>query len=353
MKRQCLLYLLCFGITLSAYANDMSIGGHGASLIPLTNHHISMDKEHIQIIGLKLNGPYRQRAWQYRCQYQFTNRTSEPQTVTMGFPFPTLTVGYLPSTPPGVTHQDRQSVLYHFTTTINGQPVPTKITPIQQPLHTDNELHFTHAYAFSVTFKPHQTISIVHRFLTGVTHDPKNRLWAHYILTTGKRWQSGHIYQAILQVKPRIQTHLCHRLTAHPHPSLIPTPPGVTTVNNEAQPYYQWNLQNFNAQHNLALCLETAESFVHDRYVLTLSGAAYNRKSSAWQLTRQQCLFRLYAIQAQYGKIFKSDYWQHKFKKQWWYTPNPHYTSAKLNDLDRYAIKWLQWRLQQYKKNQD
>ncbi len=349
MLRGCIKGLLLSGLFLfnTLMANDMAIGGHGATLVPIKVHSIQMHSEHIVITGSQLTAPYAARAWHYRCSYEFKNDTNKDQSVHMGFPYPVITVGYLPSTPPGVTHKDNRSMLYHFVTRVDNQSVITKPVRIQPGFVTQNELAFTHAYGFHVRFKPKQQVNIVHQFMSGVTHDPKDRIWAHYILHTGKYWDSEAIHHVVLDVIPKIRTRLCTETTKSPHPSIQPQPKGLTILGKGAARAYHWDITRFTPNEDLSLCLETAQSFVHHHYVLPIGGLAFNKKSPLWSLNKADYEFMLRAIKAQYGKVFKDPKWAKAFSQQWWYQPDTSYNSARLTDQDQSAIKWLRWRLAQ------
>src|SRR5688572_25989156 len=63
----------------SAAANDFSVGGSGADLVPLSETRVSMRAEDIRIVFVE-------RHWRITADYVFVNPTTTAVTLQIGFP---------------------------------------------------------------------------------------------------------------------------------------------------------------------------------------------------------------------------------------------------------------------------
>lgn len=351
MRLRSLLVLLLSVLSVSVRANDMALGGSGGSPYPVKQQQVSMQSEHIVIRGVNLLSAYQKRFWRVNCRYVFKNHSNQPLFLQVGFPFSVINKGYLAAVPPAKKAVDGRSLIYDFTTTVNQKSVPVRVMALSPSISIDKELNYDKAYVFRLPLEPNKSVVVRHHYTTGVTHHPTNTLGAHYILQTGRLWRGAVIQHAVFDVIPGIKSRLCSELVTSPHPNIMPKPEGLQVKGRGVHRFYHWDLHNFKPRNNLSICLQTAQSFVHQRYVLPLNAPDEFKPTLIWRYNRAQLQFILAAIQAQYGKVFKDAAIQKRLQQQWWYSSRADYSQSRLDEQDKRAMAWVRHRLKRLQES--
>lgn len=320
-----------------AYANDTSFGGSGASPMPIRQNNVRMMSEHIVIQGKNIASSEGNGEWRYRCDYTFRNETNRTINLEMGFPFPV----YDPddgdiAVPKGRVVKKQGALVHDFSVTINGQPIVITRRKIQS--NEKLKMYYKDAYLWPMHFLPHQTVVVHHDYITGVTINSMGFSWVDYVLRTGGLWHGGVIGYALLEVIPNTPTRLCSELlTDHPNP-MAPKPAGIKIFGKKQFRRYVWDLKRFSPTEDLRLCLQTGRHYIQHRLVYQIEHYKDADNTRLQNMSLAHLALLRNTIFAQYGRQFKNIRLQHYFDRQWWYVPNPHYSSQMLTKADKDAI---------------
>ncbi len=174
---------LLVGSGATALANDSSFGGSGANLRPIKETRVQMKAEDI-VLELRQDDRVRDQAWFITATYQFHNPTKESVDLQMGFP--------------ELRCEEEEDCngeggrFRDLKITVDGKLVKHRQGKVTK--NNDWGWRLGQVYLFDVSFKPGQTVEVVHRY----THDRSLSVEGEsmeYLTTTGSLW-NGPISQA-------------------------------------------------------------------------------------------------------------------------------------------------------------
>lgn len=163
-----------------ATANDSTFGGSGSDLIPLTETTIRMASEEILFTAVKpLSFEGNWGEWEVVAKYRFENPSDRAVPLQMGFP----------ETRCGGDEEESEGTprcgeFRGLRTEVRGVPVAMRTGKVSKPPWSER---LGMIYLFEVTFKPHETIEIVHSYrydrTPGAVHESLT-----YVTATGALW---------------------------------------------------------------------------------------------------------------------------------------------------------------------
>ncbi len=183
----CLPLVLQALVTTPAKANDFSVGGSGADLVPLEETRVRMESEAISMV-------FRDGSFSVAADYTFVNASADSITMQVGFP-----EIHCPS------DVDCNARFWDLTTTVGDKPV----------VHRKGRLTTSHAWSqhigrvwvFDVTFPPSRATKIRHTYRTTAGGSVDQNATFTYVTRTGAIW-AGDIGHAtfVMQLPPEVHT---------------------------------------------------------------------------------------------------------------------------------------------------
>lgn len=178
----------------AARANDASIGGSGANIVPIDRADVQLVRETIRFVETEPDVMLVTTALTFR------NRTTREIRARIGFPVATTAM---------YEEQDTQgfggeTLIDEFTTRVGGKAVKTDLVKTRiEGIEADA------VYAFDAEFAPGVEIVIEHRYRLKVSVGVPDRHWIPYVFRTGAKW-AGRIESSefIYEFGPRVPTHL-------------------------------------------------------------------------------------------------------------------------------------------------
>jgi hypothetical protein len=156
-------------------ADDGYMGGQGASLEPLVSTDVTMVAEFIDISS-------RAPMWDVDATYLFRNATDTPVSLQVGFP-------EIRCDDPSGFHCASPG-LYHFEsmhTTVRGVPVEMRTGEVAPA--NDWAAKLGTVWLFDVTFQPHETVVVRHRYEVPSGGTSDGTLTHTFLTATGSLWR--------------------------------------------------------------------------------------------------------------------------------------------------------------------
>jgi hypothetical protein len=182
-----------------AQANDSAFGGSGSDLIPLTETTIRMASEEILFTAaspLSFKGDWGE--WEVEARYRFENPSQRAVRLTMGFP--ETRCGDDDWSGDGSPHCGEFRGLR---TEVRGVPVEMHAGKVGKPPWSER---LGRVYLFEVSFKPRETIEIVHKYRYDRTPGSGYESLT-YVTATGALWNgpigSARFRLIGLEIPPR------------------------------------------------------------------------------------------------------------------------------------------------------
>lgn len=318
-----------------AFANDTAFGGSGSAPMPIGQSDVEMVSERILIKGSAIGDQQGGGRWDAECEYVFRNTSDKPVKLSVGFPFMSYDEERdAVSVPKGKSVKQGDPLVYNFEVTVDGRPVKSqrkKIAP-----NTERNQFYDNAYIWEMEFGPKQTVTVKHKYMTGVTWDVMGYSWASYILTTGGNWKGGRIGSAHIEVVPNESVKLCRDIEKNAD-YLAVKPAGMKVEGKGRDVRFVWELKNFGPTEDVDICMQTASNYAMRQIVYPVAVMGEPEKQLA-ALPLDQLRILRNTIYARHGRIFKDPTLQAHFEKQWWYAPNPNYSDALLTGDDKSAV---------------
>lgn len=196
---------LCIGRT--SLANDSSMGGSGADLVPLARSDVHMLSEDILIVAADDDH------WAITANYVFVNRSQQAARIQVGFP-----EYHCDSSLGGDCVAERPVDFKSLQTTIDGKPVKHRKGRVRSDHPWSLELG--NVWVYDAVFPPDKTVHIAHsyRMLHGGNVSADHL--GYYVTRTGAVW-AGTIGKARFRVRVPISSNSID--TGNPAPPLQTT----------------------------------------------------------------------------------------------------------------------------------
>ncbi len=312
----------------AALANDGVYGGSGVHPMPLTTSDVRMVEEHVV-----LRYDRSRAAWDVTCDFTFENTSKAPVTLTVGFPFPTVSEdeeeGGNTATPAGKPEaKPGRPLVWDFVTLVGGKKVAVRET--KTLTNTDiPDVNYTFAYIWEVTFKPGERVEIRNTYTHGENAVSDGTVYANYVLKTGTLWKGGKIGRSRLEVHmPGARHTLCSGDRLHEPTAFTPAGGKVTTDRKGLS--ILWDLKDFAPSQDISVCYVDLDA-VASRLFWEMQETDLSKLS----LDELRALRnRVYAIR---GYVFKKKDMADLFAREWWYRPNPDYSASSLS-TDEHAF---------------
>ena len=331
LMKALLTLTLTFG---AAQANDSSFGGKGAMLLPIKNHNITMVDEHIVLEAVHVDS-FEPDYWKATCTFHFKNETSEPQKITMGFPFQR---GYEHFGDSDESWKEKKKSFSekratelelpqarNFTTKVRGVDVKPREIQIDEP---NSPYH--KAFVWDVEFAPGETIEVINTYEHDTSGSSMSDRQIHYVLLTGKNWKGGKIGRSQLEVRPKEEF-----LLDFEDPDSV-QPKGARIESDGQYKKIVWDLKDFTPKTDLYVNFYSISSMI--------GGAGYFAMAdeiAEHMYSYHSCKDLRIARNndyAWYGYPFKSADLKRHYKKQWWYKEDPDFDLSKLSKEAQEAI---------------
>lgn len=311
----------------TAEANDGVFGGAGVHPIPLNSDDVRMLDE---IVRLRLNP--KDRAWEVSASFIFENTSSEPVTLTLGFPFPAVhsehdEVGL----PDGVTKPAQgEPLVFDFTTTVRGEPVDARRSPTG--LNDDRpDLRYSFAWLWDVTFAPNERVHVVNTYRHGISATNFGGASAMYVLKTGSTWKDGRIGHARLSVEVPSARHVLCPPDQDLYDGSPISPEGAHISPNHGEPGFtlHWSLANHEPSADLYVCLVDVDHYASMHFYTQIAD------TNPRKLRRDARADLKHTLEALRGKPFTDPALRERFANTWWYAPDPAFSPARFTNDER------------------
>ncbi|MEZ4266541.1 MAG: YARHG domain-containing protein [Myxococcota bacterium] len=325
------LCLAALAFAPASLANDGVYGGSGVHPMPLTTSDVRMVEEHVV-----LRYDRKRAAWDVTCDFTFENTSKEAVTLTVGFPFPTVseeeeentaTPAGKPEAKPG------RPLVWDFETTVGGKKVPVRETKTLTNTEIP-DVSYTFAYIWEVTFKPGERVNIRNTYTHGENAVSDGTVYANYVLKTGTLWKGGKIGRSRLEVHmPGARHVLCSGDLLH-EPTAF-TPAGGKTVIDGKGIAILWDLKDFAPTQDINVCYADLDA-IASRLSWELRETDLSKLSADELRTLRN---RVYAL---HGYVFKKKDMADLFAREWWYRPNPGYSASSLTPEEHAFVAKIQ-----------
>jgi hypothetical protein len=318
------LAALClFALATPALANDGEFYGEGATVYPINNADISMDKEVLRIEQMGPPGDYVHH-WQITVDYVFRNTSAKAVTVQMGFP---EKCQRLVDDFDAIENNEgpwcKQPAIRDFIAEVDGRRAKVTVkTPKEGEPGALKGQSFDRIHTFKVKFAPGQVKKIHHTYAHNGAITSPFTSHVDYITATGALWKGAIkdfdftvvIKQDFARVKQR-------QFDGNP----FPAPTSKQAV--DGQTHWRWQLKDFEPKGNPALELSEPGSIKRLGMVENLR-LKYDTAASLDALSKAELKILRNTVYAAYGYRFKSKALQAHFAAQPWYRPRADYDAA-------------------------